>query len=98
MKPISMGAAARSLIRGALASAILFVSVAASTAASAQPAPGGGDLAPGVLKLGTIEIVGRVQKPLASFVVDKIQPKLALSELRQPFLDRIEEAIKHDPF
>jgi hypothetical protein len=70
--------------------------VAAGTASAQQP--GGAQTAPGVLKLGVIEIVGRVQKPIASIDVGKIPPKLTLAELRQPFLDRIEEAIQHDPF
>ena len=52
----------------------------------------------GVLQVGEITIVGRVQKPIASVDVSKIQPKLTLAELRQPFLDRIEEATQHDPF
>ena len=30
--------------------------------------------------------------------VAKIEPKLTLAELRQPFLDRIEEAVHKDPF
>ena len=37
-------------------------------------------------------------KPVASVDVSKIQPKLTLAELRQPFLDRIEEAARKDPF
>jgi len=52
----------------------------------------------GVITIGEVTIVGRVQKPIASVDVSKIQPKLTLAELRQPFLDRIEEAIQHDPF
>ncbi|HEY2516313.1 MAG TPA: hypothetical protein VGI39_35825 [Polyangiaceae bacterium] len=52
----------------------------------------------GVITLREIEIVGRVQKPIASVDVGKIPPKLTLAELRQPFLDRIEEAVQHDPF
>lgn len=52
----------------------------------------------GVITLREIEIVGRVQKPIASVDVSKIAPKLTLAELRQPFLDRIEEAVQHDPF
>jgi hypothetical protein len=52
----------------------------------------------GVLQVGEITIVGRVQKPIAAVDVAKIQPKLTLAELRQPFLDRIEEAVKKDPF
>ena len=52
----------------------------------------------GVLQVGEITIVGRVQKPIAAVDVAKIPPKLTLAELRQPFLDRIEEAVKKDPF
>ena len=51
-----------------------------------------------VITIGEVTIVGRVQKPIASVDVSKIQPKLTLAELRQPFLDRIEEAARHDPF
>jgi hypothetical protein len=52
----------------------------------------------GVLQVGEITIVGRVQKPIAAVDVAKIQPKLTLAELRQPFLDRIEEVVRKDPF
>jgi hypothetical protein len=52
----------------------------------------------GVLQVGEITIVGRVQKPIAAVDVAKIQAKLTLAELRQPFLDRIEEAVRKDPF
>jgi hypothetical protein len=52
----------------------------------------------GVLTVGEITIVGRIQKPIAAVDVAKIQPKLTLAELRQPFLDRIEEAVHKDPF
>jgi hypothetical protein len=52
----------------------------------------------GVLQIGEITIVGRVQKPIAAVDVAKIEPKLTLAELRQPFLDRIEEAVHKDPF
>jgi hypothetical protein len=51
-----------------------------------------------VITIGEVTIVGRVQKPIASVDVSKIQPKLTLAELRQPFLDRIEEAVLRDPF
>ncbi len=56
------------------------------------------DKKPGVITINEVTIVGRVQKPVASVDVSKIQPKLTLAELRQPFLDRIEEAAKKDPF
>ena len=52
----------------------------------------------GVITLSEVTIVGRVQKPIASVDVSKISPKLTLAELRQPFLDRIEEATHSDPF
>ena len=52
----------------------------------------------GVITINEVTIVGRVQKPVASVDVSKIAPKLTLAELRQPFLDRIEEATQHDPF
>lgn len=48
--------------------------------------------------LGEITIVGRVQKPVAAVDITRIAPKLTLSELRQPFLDRIEQALQKDPF
>ncbi len=52
----------------------------------------------GVITINEVTIVGRVQKPVASVDVSKIQAKLTLAELRQPFLDRIEEATHRDPF
>jgi hypothetical protein len=51
-----------------------------------------------VITISEVTIVGRVQKPIAAVDVSRIQPKLTLGELRQPFLDRIERAISHDPF
>jgi hypothetical protein len=85
---------------------LLFVLVTALwvTSAGAQEQQGGGSGAAhgkqqqGVLQVGEITIVGRVQKPIAAVDVAKIQPKLTLAELRQPFLDRIEEAVRKDPF
>lgn len=52
----------------------------------------------GVLQVGEITIVGRIQKPIAAVDVAKIQPKLTLAELRQPFLDRVEDAVHKEPF
>lgn len=66
--------------------------------ASVAPAQAPPKMGPGVMELGVITIVGRVQKPIATVDVAKIQPKLTLAELRQPFLDRIEEAVVRDPF
>jgi len=71
----------------------LSISAALAPRAEAQNKP-----TQGVLQIGEITIVGRVQKPIAAVDVAKIQPKLTLAELRQPFLDRIEEAVHKDPF
>ncbi len=70
---------------------VLAAAVAFSSEASAQQAGK-------VITIGEVTIVGRVQKPIASVDVSKIQPKLTLAELRQPFLDRIEQATLKDPF
>jgi len=51
-----------------------------------------------VVTISEVTIVGRVQKPIAAVDVSRIQPKLTLAELRQPFLHRIEKAISRDPF
>lgn len=51
-----------------------------------------------VVQISEVTIVGRVQKPIAAVDVSKIQPKLTLAQLRQPFLDRIEKALYKDPF
>ena len=51
-----------------------------------------------VVTISEVTIVGRVQKPIAAVDVSRIQPKLTLAELRQPFLHRIEKAIYNTPF
>ena len=61
--------------------------------ASAQDKP-----TKGVITLAEVTIVGRIQKPIASVDVNRIQPKLTLQELRQPFLDKIEQAVYQEPF
>ncbi len=81
------------LRHAAVGLAVLAAVVGASRTAAAQKKGGGN-----VITIGEVTIVGRVQKPIASVDVSKIQPKLTLAELRQPFLDRIEEAVGRDPF
>jgi hypothetical protein len=68
-----------------------------AAAASAQD-KGKGQPQRGVITLAEVTITGRIQKPIAAVDVSRIQPKLTLAELRQPFLDRIEQAIYKDPF
>jgi hypothetical protein len=65
----------------------------ASPAAFAQDKP-----AKGVITLAEVTIVGRIQKPIAAVDVNRIQPKLTLQELRQPFLDKVEQAVYQEPF
>ncbi len=86
-----------------LAAAVVAIGATLGAPAFAQDQGGGSgqrqaNQKGGVLQIGEITIVGRVQKPIAAVDVAKIQPKLTLAELRQPFLDRIEEAVHKDPF
>jgi hypothetical protein len=81
-----------SLTVAARSGLLLLVVLTASSLASAQKKAGR------VVTISEVTIVGRVQKPIAAVDVSRIQPKLTLAELRQPFLDRIEKAIYNDPF
>lgn len=56
------------------------------------------DKARGAITLTEVTITGRIEKPIAAVDVARIQPRLTLAELRQPFLDRIEQAIFKSPF
>lgn len=71
--------------------ALALGTVLVSTSAFAQKKPK-------VVELSEITITGRVQKPVAAVDISRIAPKVALAELRQPFLDKIEAAIYTDPF
>ncbi|MFC1641527.1 hypothetical protein ACFL5O_02385 [Myxococcota bacterium] len=51
-----------------------------------------------VITISEVTIVGRVQKPIAAVDVSRIQPKLTLGELKQPFVQRIESTIYRTPF
>lgn len=56
------------------------------------------DKARGAITLTEVTITGRIEKPIAAVDVARIAPRLTLAELRQPFLDRIEQAIFKSPF
>ncbi len=71
---------------------------AASAIALLLPSAASAQKKPRIVTISEVTIVGRVQKPIAAVDVSRIQPKLTLAELRQPFLDRIEKAIYNDPF
>jgi uncharacterized protein with ACT and thioredoxin-like domain len=77
---------------------LLGAAFAVALVATSAAAQDRGNVKAGVLQVGEITIVGRVQKPIAAVDVAKIPVKLTLAELRQPFLDRIEEAVRKDPF
>lgn len=74
-------------------SGLLFLVILVSSSAAFAQKKGGR-----VVTISEVTIVGRVQKPIAAVDVSRIQPKLTLAELRQPFLDRIEKAVYNDPF
>jgi len=79
---------------GFLAVALAFASVTEASAQEKTKDAAGR----GVITLAEVTITGRIQKPIAAVDVSRIQPKLTLAELRQPFLERIEKAIYRDPF
>lgn len=70
----------------------------AALAVLVTPALAAAQKKPRVVTISEVTIVGRVQKPIAAVDVSRIQPKLTLAELRQPFMDRIEKAVYNDPF
>jgi hypothetical protein len=72
--------------------------LAAGALCALLPAAAAAQKKPRVVTISEVTIVGRVQKPIAAVDVSRIQPKLTLAELRQPFLDRIEKAVYNDPF
>jgi len=80
----------------AFGASIVAATLLGSAVASAQQPTG---TAKGrVVTISEVTIVGRVQKPIAAVDVSRIQPKLTLAELRQPFVDRIEKALYKEPF
>jgi hypothetical protein len=60
--------------------------------ASAEPAT------PHRVLLPTVNIVGRIQKPIAAVDVGRIEPKFTLAEPKSPFLDRIERVVSRSPY
>ena len=79
----------------AVACAAFVMALGITGAASAQEKDANGR---NIITIAEVTITGRIQKPIAALDVSRIQPKLTLAELRQPFLERIEKAIYRDPF
>ena len=82
----------------ALVASFALATLVASSASAQDKKKGEGGGQRGVITLAEVTITGRIQKPIAAVDVNRIQPKLTLAELRQPFLDRIEQAIYKEPF
>lgn len=80
-----------------VAGAFLCVALAPSSS-FAQETKSKGRAPRGVITLAEVTITGRLQKPIAAVDVARIRPSLTLSELKQPFLKRIEAAIYKEPF
>jgi len=74
------------------------LAIALVAAGALLPSTASAQKKPHVVTISEVTIVGRVQKPIAAVDVSRIQPKLTLAQLRQPFLDRIEKALYKDPF
>jgi len=89
MKRLSLFAARPKVLLFAFAVGLLGLALPRAAAAQKKPR---------IVTISEVTIVGRVQKPIAAVDVSRIQPKLTLAELRQPFLDRIEKAVYNDPF
>lgn len=83
------------------AALVLSTGLAAAQPKAAQPKAAQakeGRKPAGIITLAEITITGRIQKPIAAVDVARIRPSLTLSQLRQPFLERIADAIYEAPF
>lgn len=78
--------------------AMMIVSGLLALAIAEKPAAAEDEKGRGAITLTEVTITGRIEKPIAAVDVARIQPRLTLAELRQPFLDRIEQAIFKTPF
>jgi len=85
------GLAMRTFVKSASMLAVLLATASATAQQKQQQGRG-------VITLAEVTIVGRVQKPIAAVDVNRLSPKLTLSERRQPLLERIEKAIYKEPF
>ena len=51
-----------------------------------------------VVTVPEMQIVGHVHRPIAAVDVSRVQPKLTLTELRHPFLNRVEKPLYDGTF
>lgn len=84
-------ASPRPLARALLVAGVLAGGLFASAPAAAQGKSN-------VITLNEITIVGRVQKPIAAAIIARLRGEIELTEMRQPFVERIEIVIRDAPF
>jgi hypothetical protein len=77
---------------------LVALTIAAASFAMSERSARAADTKSRVVEIPITVIYGHGQVPVASVEVTKIAPKVTLSELRQPFANRIAGATKHDPF
>jgi hypothetical protein len=63
-----------------------------------KPAKGAASATKGSITLDVLVITGRINRPLAAVDVARIRPALTNTELRQPFVDRIDDTTTKEPF
>ena len=81
----------------ALASALALVAVlGVSGEASAQKADKGAKNQP--FEIGPVIVTARPTRPSAVVELGKIIPEIEIAKIRQPFLNKIEEALSGEPF
>lgn len=51
-----------------------------------------------VIKLGEYKIYGRVARPMAVTEVTKLPVQTTVTELKQPLVQRVEQAVQSNPF
>ena len=88
----------RNMRRTTMILAFMTFSVTSSSALAQDEKEKDKERGRGAITLTEVTITGRIEKPIAAVDVARITPRLTLAELRQPFMDRIEQAIYKSPF
>jgi hypothetical protein len=52
----------------------------------------------GAVTLPPVTIVGRIQRPIATVDVNRVQPRFTIEERKPPFFEAITGAVQADPF
>ncbi len=91
MNPRKPGLSPRPLARALVVAGVLASGLLAGAPAAAQGKSN-------VITLKEITIYGRIQKPIAAAIIGRLRAEIALTEIRQPFVERIEIVIRDAPF